>query len=158
MKNQNQKLQAEFGIYLQMVRADKRLKQKTISQRLGYDSSNFVSRVEQGRSPIPFDRIIDYAYAYEIPVHEFARLAIVTQHNDLHKIIMEILSHDEEVAKAAWACHSTKDPDKLKARKKELNPGLSSRALKKMRRYISENENFLPEKVYAKRPISEPAE
>jgi len=141
-----------------MVRADKRLKQKTVSQKLGYDSSNFVSRVEQGRSPIPFDRIVDFAFAYEVPVHEFARLAIVSQHNDLHKIIMEIFTHDEEVAKAAWACHSTKDPNKLKIRKKELNPGLSARALDKMRQYIAENKELLPEKVYANRSISEPVE
>ena len=158
MKNHNQKLKEEFGIYLQMVRADKRLKQKTVAQRLGYDSSNFVSSVEQGRSPIPFDRIIDYAYAYEIPVHEFARLAIVTQHNDLHKVFMEILSQDKELATTAARVHTSKKPSVIKVRKKILNPGLSSRALDKMREYIAENKELLPEKAYANRLTSEPAE
>lgn len=158
MKSQSQKIQDEFGIYLQMVRAKKRIAQKHIADRLGYTTTNFVSRIERGAAPVPLDRVAEFARAYDLPVPEFTRLVLVANHNDTYRALLAILLNDKGFAEKAYRCHTVKDIKKIRKRRKQIDPGLASESLELMRNYILENKEFIPKGKYNKRSLMDGAE
>ncbi|EPR43449.1 helix-turn-helix domain protein [Desulfovibrio sp. X2] len=152
MKNAQQKLHEEFGLYLRLVRTKKRRSMNDIAGKLGFTNTNFISRIERGEAPIPMDRILQFAEAYGLPENEFFRLAVATTHPDIYEAFINLLKHDEEMAKAAARCHSTRDQTKRETQEALLHPGLKSAALKTMRDFMRDNQDLLPKGKQSKRP------
>lgn len=139
MKTPDQSLKEEVGLYLRLKREADGKSLTYIAQKLGY-SNTFLSKVEKGLAPVPLDRVLDFSLAYEIPVPDFVRIVLVTMHNDAYRALMSILLSDPEMAKAAHQCHTISDMKELQKRRQELNPGLSSKSLDRMRSFIKKNK------------------
>jgi len=139
VKNPEQLLKEEVGLYLKIVRETQGKPLRWVAQKLGCTSS-FISQIEKGNASIPLDRVLDFSLAYDLPVPEFVRIVLVAMHNDTYRALMSILENDPEMAHAADQCHSTKDAKLRAKRRKILNPGLSSKSLDRMREFILKNQ------------------
>lgn len=158
MSNDIELIKQEIGIYLKMVRKKNYLSVDKVAKTIGYSNSNFVSKIENGKAAIPIDKVIDFAYAYELPPEDLARLVLVAMHNDVYKSLVFLLAHDKEFATRAAAIHQTKDVSKRQERMKMLSPGLFSETLDRMRAFIKDNEKLIPKGVWCKRLLSNPVE
>jgi transcriptional regulator with XRE-family HTH domain len=89
MEAKEQKNEREaVGQKLKAIRNFKKLKQEDIAKQLGYTSINFISLVEKGSSNIPFNKILDFAEAYEVDSCEFSKFIIKNIYPDYEKFFI----------------------------------------------------------------------
>ncbi|MBI9078243.1 MAG: helix-turn-helix transcriptional regulator [Pseudodesulfovibrio sp.] len=153
MLSAEQKIKEEIGIYLSIVRRRKGLTQEKIAKRLGHSGPNFVSRVEKGKAVIPIGKIGEFSKAYKLPVAPFGRLILSRIYPEAYETLIAILQTDEAFAKAANLCHTTGKPKLRQKRRHHLAAEIQNNDLIEMRDFISENFEFVPDDVWANRPV-----
>ncbi|WP_338667766.1 helix-turn-helix domain-containing protein [Pseudodesulfovibrio methanolicus] len=152
MKSAQQKLVDDVGIYLSVVRKRKGLTQESVARKLGHTTSNFVSRVEKGKGPIPVGKIGAFAEAYGISSVSFGRLVLAAMHPEVYETFLMLLKLDEPLTKAAAGCHGVKEKTRHE-RERKLETLMRRDALDEMWGFLAANRDFLPKNTWSKRAV-----
>lgn len=142
----------DVGIYLSVVRKRKGLTQETVARKLGHTSSNFVSRVEKGKAPIPVRKIAAFAEAYGIASVSFGRLVLASMHPEAYATFLMLLKMDAPLAKAVAGCHGANEKTKHE-REQKLDTLMRKDALDEMWGFLAANRDFLPKDTWSKRAV-----
>jgi len=87
------KKQRHFGAYLSRKRAEAGLSQDAAAAGLGYSARYFLSRIENNRVSLPFEKIPQIAALYSIPLQELAQAVIEEQTRILVERVQKIVKN-----------------------------------------------------------------
>lgn len=79
-----EQLRKRMGAYVQGLRKDLGITQRSLSDACGWDYYTYVSQIERGRDPLPEKDVATAADILNVPRYEFARTLLAHYHPDLY--------------------------------------------------------------------------
>lgn len=142
-------LKKELGVFLRTMRKRNKQTLPEIATRLGFDSVNFLSRIERGDATIPIDRIADIAATYQIDPVTFARVALAVHHADVFDLLRWYVRQDADFCNRTSSLHTSK-PDTKRKHDVWLKSTMLREALDSIRTLMLENEQHVPKAEWRK--------
>lgn len=81
-----------LGAFLRAKREDVGISQSEAATALGYNSRDFLSRIENDRVPVPLNKIFEIASLYKLEVTQLAEFMIEEQSRLLRSKISDVVN------------------------------------------------------------------
>ncbi|WP_155729841.1 helix-turn-helix domain-containing protein, partial [Streptobacillus moniliformis] len=71
----------DLGKKIQKRRLELNLTQEQLAQKIGYKSTSTIAKIEKNINTIPFDKLLDFCKALDIPIYE-----LLPENNNIEQI------------------------------------------------------------------------
>ena len=86
-----------LGLYMRGLRIRKQATLASIAKTFGHKNSTFILAIEQGRQPIPMDKILKYTSAYGADDVYFPRLVLLVWYPPIWELFKDNLHGDDHI-------------------------------------------------------------